>query len=136
MVKWLKAGRVVIVLQGKLAGKKAVIVQNAEGGNKERPYGHCVLAGIRHGPRKVTRDMPKKHIKRRIKIIPFVKVVNHTHVMPTRYNMDLGTGFKGQISVKDANKRRLSRRLVGKLFREKLIAGKNKWFLPKTPLLT
>lgn len=120
-------------------------------GNKERPYGHCVLAGIRHGPRKVTRDMPKKHIKRRIKIIPFVKdgfikkypsvlstthtscqlgIINYFH-KHLRYNMDLGTGFKGQISVKDANKRRLSRRLVGKLFRERLIAGKNKWFFQK-----
>merc|ERR1712010_433056 len=45
MVKFLKDGKIVVCLQGRYAGKKAVILKTNDDGGKERPYGHCVVAG-------------------------------------------------------------------------------------------
>ena len=44
-----------------------------------------VVCGIDVAPRKVTRSMNKKAIKRRTKVKPFIKYVNYTHILPTRY---------------------------------------------------
>ena len=41
----LKDGKIVVLLQGRYAGKKAVILKTDDDGNKERSYGHCVVAG-------------------------------------------------------------------------------------------
>jgi len=53
MVKFLKANKVVVLLQGRYAGRKAVIVKNFDDGTKERPYGHAIVCGIAKYPRKV-----------------------------------------------------------------------------------
>ena len=85
MKKFLKPGRVVILLTGRHAGKKAVILKVYYEGSKKRKFGHCLLAGIARYPRKVTKAMSEKRIQNRIKIKPFVKYVNFNHCMPTRY---------------------------------------------------
>ena len=51
MAKFLKPGRVVIVLSGRYAGKKGVIVKCSEEGTKERKFGHALVAGIERYPR-------------------------------------------------------------------------------------
>eukprot|EP01006_Ploeotia_vitrea_P049332 TRINITY_DN67330_c7_g1_i3.p1 TRINITY_DN67330_c7_g1~~TRINITY_DN67330_c7_g1_i3.p1 ORF type:complete len:135 (-),score=16.89 TRINITY_DN67330_c7_g1_i3:204-608(-) len=131
MVKFLKPGRVVIMLGGRHAGKKAVVVQNSDGGNKERPYGHCVVAGIDRAPLKIHRKMSKKTMAFKSRVKPFVKVVNHTHLMPTRYNMELGTDFRKMISLGDQTKKNQSKKNVKKVFQERHNAGKTKWFFQK-----
>ena len=45
----------------------------------------------------MTKGMGKKRMAARSRVRPFVKVVNHNHVMPTRYNMDLPSEIKGQV---------------------------------------
>lgn len=80
-----KPGKVVIMLNGRFAGKKAVIVNVISRKTKSRKYSHCVVAGINRYPRKVTRSMSLKRIKRRSRIVPFVKIVNVSHVLPTRF---------------------------------------------------
>merc|ERR1719498_2189729 len=88
-VKFLKQGKVVIVLQGRYAGRKAVIMKNVEDNNEKKwPYGHCVVAGIDRYPLKVKRSMADAKIKKRTAIKPFLKVINHNHIMPTRYMLD------------------------------------------------
>merc|ERR1712244_148069 len=89
MGKVMKSGKVVLVLGGRFAGKKAVIVKNYDDGTGEKPYGHALVAGIDRYPRKVTRKMGKKKLKMRSKIKSFVKVVNYNHLMPTRYAVDI-----------------------------------------------
>ena len=89
MVKFLKPGKVVVVLAGRYAGRKAVIVKVHEDGHADRKFGHCIIAGIDRYPRKVTRSMGKKKTEKRQKIKPFVKFVNFNHIMPTRYQVDL-----------------------------------------------
>ena len=81
----MKSGKVVLVLGGKYAGRKAIIVKQYDDGTQDRPYGHALVAGIDKYPRKVTKPMGKKKVAKRSKIKPFLKVVNYNHLMPTRY---------------------------------------------------
>ena len=85
MKKFLKQGRVVIMLSGKYAGKKAVILKVYYEGSKRRRFGHVLVAGIARYPRKVHKKMSDERIARRIRIKPFVKYVNFNHILPTRY---------------------------------------------------
>lgn len=50
---YVQPGKVVILLTGKYAGKKAVIVNNKDDGSSARPYGHAVVCGLSKEPRKV-----------------------------------------------------------------------------------
>merc|ERR1712167_296323 len=82
MVKFLKDGKIVVILQ-----------TNDDGG-KERPYGRCVVAGVAKAPLPITKAMckptekMKKLVQRRSRVKTFVKIVNYTHVMPTRYSVE------------------------------------------------
>ena len=49
----LQPGKVVILLTGRFAGKKAVIVKNNDEGAAGRSYGHAVVVGLAREPRKV-----------------------------------------------------------------------------------
>mmetsp|Transcript_19401 Transcript_19401/g.47429 ORF Transcript_19401/g.47429 Transcript_19401/m.47429 type:complete len:145 (-) Transcript_19401:205-639(-) len=88
---FLTPGKVVILLQGRFAGKKAIIVKTFDG-SKERKFGHALVAGIERAPLKVTKSMDQKKILKRSKCKPFVKFVNLRHVMPTRYQVDIDVG--------------------------------------------
>eukprot|EP01059_Diplonema_ambulator_P008682 TRINITY_DN1834_c0_g5_i1.p1 TRINITY_DN1834_c0_g5~~TRINITY_DN1834_c0_g5_i1.p1 ORF type:complete len:135 (+),score=60.08 TRINITY_DN1834_c0_g5_i1:71-475(+) len=131
MGKFLKTGKVVLLLHGRFAGKKAVIVQNSDNGTKERPYGHALVAGVDKAPLKIRKSMGKKRMAFRSRVRPFIKVVNHNHVMPTRYNLDIDTAVKGKISVVEQSKKDASKKLVRTMFQDRYKAGKNKWFFQK-----
>ncbi|KNC97747.1 uncharacterized protein SPPG_06748 [Spizellomyces punctatus DAOM BR117] len=131
-MKFLKTGKVVLVLQGRYAGKKAVIVKNFDEGTKERPYPHAIVAGIERYPLKVTKGMGQKRVAKRSRVKPFVKVVNYNHLMPTRYNLDIDLKqVVGAESVKEPTQRIQSRKAVKKLFEERYNSGKNRWFFQK-----
>lgn len=49
----MQAQKVVILLTGRYAGKKAVIVKNFDDGTTSRPYGHALVVGLAKEPRKV-----------------------------------------------------------------------------------
>merc|ERR1712080_712626 len=85
----VKTGKVVVVLNGRYAGRKAIVVKTFDEGHKERKFGHCLVAGVDRYPRKVTKSMGKKKVLKRSKIKPFVKYVNYNHIMPTRYAVDI-----------------------------------------------
>ena len=89
MGKFIKSGKVVLVLNGRYAGKKAVIVKNYDDGTSDKPYGHALVAGIARYPLKVTKKMGKKKTAKRSRIKPFVKVYNYNHLMPTRWVLTL-----------------------------------------------
>jgi large subunit ribosomal protein L27e len=85
-----EAGKVVIVLQGRHAGKKAVVVKTFDEGNSEKRFSHCLIAGLARNPRKITKTMPKAKVEKRSKTLkPFIKYVNVRHVFPTRYVVDI-----------------------------------------------
>ena len=89
MGKIIKSGKVVVMLAGRYAGRKAIVVKCFDEGNNDRKFPHCLVTGIDRYPRRITRSMSKKKIAKRSKIKPFVKFVNYNHVMPTRYVVDI-----------------------------------------------
>ncbi|CAO3563197.1 unnamed protein product [Mortierella alpina] len=133
MPKFLKSGKVVVLLNGRYAGKKAVLIKNVDEGTKERGYGHAIVAGIERYPLKITKNMGKKRVAKRSKVKPFIKVVNYNHIMPTRYGLELES-LKSVVtldSFKEPSQREESKKAVKKLFEERYNSGKNKWFFTK-----
>ncbi|XP_018320300.1 60S ribosomal protein L27 [Agrilus planipennis] len=133
MGKIMKIGKVVLVLSGRYAGRKAVVVKNNDDGTSEKPYGHAVVAGIDRYPRKVHKRMGKAKIHKRSKIKPFIKVINYNHLMPTRYSaLDLTSDQKVNIKdFKDPIKRKKIRFQIRVKFEDRYKQGKNKWFFQK-----
>ena len=129
MPKFLKTGKVVIILQGRYAGKKAIIVKVFEEGDKAgRQFPHCLVAGIDRNPRKVTQAMSNKKIVKRSKIKPFVKYVNFNHIMPTRYtvsDIDLKSIVSAE-AMKKSDTRTDTRKQVKKVLEDRYLnRGKN-----------
>ena len=59
-----------------------------------------------------------------------VQAVNYTHLFPTRYALEL-EGLKGTVSVetfKEPTQREEAKKVVKKLFEERYVSGKNRWF--------
>ncbi|KDQ56647.1 hypothetical protein JAAARDRAFT_36130 [Jaapia argillacea MUCL 33604] len=130
MVKIYKPGKVAIVLQGRQAGKKVVVIKQNDEGTKERPYPHAVVAGIERYPRKVTKRMGAKRLARRSKVKPFIKIVNYSHLIPTRYTLELESlkGSVGTETFKEPSQREDSKKNIKKLLEDRYTSGKNKWF--------
>lgn len=53
MGKIMKPGKVVLVLRGKYAGRKALVVKAQDEGGADRSYPHAIIAGIDKYPLKV-----------------------------------------------------------------------------------
>lgn len=74
MGKIMKAGKIVLVLGGRYAGRKAIVVKNYDDGTVDKPYGHALVAGIDRYPRKIHKRMGKGKMHKRSKVKPFIKV--------------------------------------------------------------
>merc|ERR1712054_569063 len=83
----MKYGRLVILLSGRYAGRKAVIVKVHDDQNAGRQFPHALVAGIDRYPRRVHKGISQKKFDRKIKVKPFVKYVNLNHMMATRYTI-------------------------------------------------
>ncbi len=103
MGKFYKPGKVVVVLNGRYAGKKGIIVKSNYESVKDRKYPHCMVVGLSYGPRKPT----KKNLARiqakikklesqenssdKIKALKsfgvFIKTFNMSHLLATRYTL-------------------------------------------------
>ncbi|KAJ3186973.1 60S ribosomal protein L27 [Gaertneriomyces sp. JEL0708] len=131
-MKFLKTGKVVLVLQGRYAGKKAVIIKNFDEGTKERAYPHAIVAGVERYPLKITKGMGQKRVAKRSRVKPFIKVVNYNHLMPTRYNLDIELkSLVTSETLKEPTQRIAARKAIKKLFEERYNSGKNRWFFQK-----
>eukprot|EP00300_Choanocystis_sp_HF-7_P036727 c52623_g1_i1.p1 GENE.c52623_g1_i1~~c52623_g1_i1.p1 ORF type:complete len:151 (+),score=7.34 c52623_g1_i1:39-455(+) len=135
MVKFLKPQKVVILLNGRYAGRKGVIIKNFDDGVNGRQYGHALVAGIDKYPLKVTKSMGKKRLEKRSRIKPFVKIVNYQHMMPTRYGMDIDLKEVNKAmedTPNDISKARIeARKSIRKSFMSRNSEGKNRWFFTK-----
>ncbi|KAJ7558278.1 hypothetical protein O6H91_04G032100 [Diphasiastrum complanatum] len=132
MVKFLKPTKVVVLLQGRYAGRKAVIVKNFDDGTQSRPYGHAVVAGIAKYPRKVIKKASQKTIAKRSRLKAFFKIVNYNHLMPTRYTLDVD--LKNVVTVEKLDSKATKvqvRKELKSLLEERFKTGKNRWFFTK-----
>jgi len=121
----IKQGKVVVVLAGRFAGRKALVVKTFDDASKgKRKFGHALVAGIERYPRRITKSMDKKKIARKSTIKPFVKYVNYNHILPTRYVADLDLA-----KVVDENKFKENRtevkKSVKKIFEERYLNQKD-----------
>ena len=103
MVKFYKPGKVVVVLNGRNAGAKGVIVKSNYESVKDRKYPHCLVVGLSKGPRKPTkRNLAKLQAKikkleaskdsnDRLNALKsfgvFIKTYNMSHLLATRYTV-------------------------------------------------
>ncbi|KAL2630607.1 hypothetical protein R1flu_015299 [Riccia fluitans] len=132
MVKFLKPNKVVVLLQGRYAGRKAVIVKNFDDGTKERPYGHALVAGIAKYPRKVIKKASQKTIAKRSRLKAFIKIVNYNHIMPTRYTLDVDLKTVITNDKLDGTSKKIEARKETKaVLEERFKTGKNRWFFSK-----
>lgn len=114
-----------------------MVVKTFDDGTAERKFGHAIgaifwldsrgykvlaVAGIDRYPRKVTRAMSKEKIAKRTKIKPFLKHINYSHLMPTRYvvDLDLKKIVEDQ-SLKGGENRVLARKAIKKVFEERYL---------------
>ena len=125
MVKCLKSGKVVVILSGKYAGKKAVIVKVNEEGNGKYKFPHALVCGVARPPRKVTRRMSEKKVNKKTTMQVFTKVINLQHFMPTRF--EKYRGIRGRYNVEfdfselpkgdvDPSAKKAALQKIGKMF--------------------
>merc|ERR1712126_240433 len=134
MVKVYKPGRVVIVLQGRFAGRKAIVLKPHDEGTPERPFEHALVAGIASYPRPVTRRMSATTIARRCRVKPFFRNLNMKHMMPTRYSvadLPLDKALFTKEASRDPVKRKRVRNHIRTVFESRYTSGKNRWFFEK-----
>lgn len=133
MGKILKAGRVVLVLGGRFAGRKAVVIKAYDEGAAGHPYGCALVAGINKYPLPVSKKMNKKKIQKRSHVKPFLKVVNYSHLLPTRLSLDVefDKTSVNKDALKEPKSKKSATKVIKKEFETRYKSGKNKWFFTK-----
>ena len=113
MVKFYRPGKVVVVLNGRNAGSKGIIVKSNYESTKDRKYPHCMVVGLSKGPRKPTKRNIAK-LQERIKKLEsakdsqdkintlksfgvFIKYYNMSHLLATRYSVKEDFGIAKSI---------------------------------------
>ena len=118
MVKFYKPGKVVVVLNGRNAGAKGVIVKSNYESVKDRKYPHCLVVGLSKGPRKPTkRNLAKLQAKiKKLEASPdsndrlnslksfgvFIKTYNMSHLLATRYTVKEDFGITKSLEKLDS----------------------------------
>lgn len=122
-----------IVVRGRYAGKKVVIVKPHDEGSKAHQFPHALVAGVERYPSKVGKSAGAKKAAKRSKVKPFIKAVNYNHLLPTRYTVEI-EDFKTAISTEtfeEPTQREEAKKVIKKAFEDRYQAGKNKWFFTK-----
>ena len=117
MVKFYKPGKIVIVLNGRYAGRKGIIVKSNYESVKDRKYPHCMVVGLSKGPRKPTRknlaklqakikklesqDSTVDQIKKLKSFGVFIKIFNMAHLLATRYTLKDELGIAKSVAKID-----------------------------------
>ena len=138
-----KNGRIILILNGKNAGKKGIVIENSSF-SKNLFSNHVIILGMKNTPKKIkSKRIPACNLKKsRIKI--FFKIMNKNHILPTRYFVDLTTEQQNLISKVSDDLLSLKskkgnaienienlRWQVNNIFVDKYFSGKNKWFFKK-----
>ena len=106
-----------VVLNGRFAGRKGIIVKSNYESVKDRKYPHCMVVGLSHGPRKPTRKNIAKlqakikqlesqentvdRIKKLKSFGVFIKNYNMSHLLATRYTLKDELGIAKSVAKID-----------------------------------
>ena len=114
-----------MILGGRYAGKKGIVVKTFDEGSRARNFGHCLVAGVDRAPLKVTKRMSKKKVTKRTRVKPFVKYVNYNHMMPTRYQIPNEIDAKTLVNdqqMESSDGREEAKKAIKKLLQDKFVA--------------
>uniref|UniRef100_A0AC34QMD3 60S ribosomal protein L27 n=1 Tax=Panagrolaimus sp. JU765 TaxID=591449 RepID=A0AC34QMD3_9BILA len=77
--------------------------------------------------------MNKKKIAKRSHVKPFLKLVNYTHLLPTRLSLDVEFDKKdvSKEHLKEPNTKKKAVKFIKKEFETRYKSGKSKWFFTK-----
>ena len=117
MGKFYKPGKVVVVLNGRYAGRKGIIIKSNYESVRDRKYPHCMVVGLSKGPRKPTkRNLAKlqdkikklessKDSNEKITALKsfgvFIKTYNMSHLLATRYQVKEDFGINKTLEKLD-----------------------------------
>jgi len=140
-----KIGRIVLVLNGRHAGKKGIIIDNMSQ-STDISSNNIIVLGIKNFPKQINRKQINKVLKKKSNIKVFFKTLNKNHILPTRYFVDLNTDQQELISKVSCNLLKLKPQernfgcfpgmllpswQVNNILIDKYFSGKNKWFFKK-----
>nr|UXY87983.1 60S ribosomal protein L27 [Cryptomonas curvata] len=144
-----KQGRIVVVLNGRFSGCKAVIInnKNLSIGKNSQIFESVCLLGIQKYPSNIKKKMNKAKQIKNHKIKIFLKSMNKNHFLPTRYNIDFGetnnekikkfvTDYfwykksKDEFKNKEFNYKNQFN-FIKNVLLDKYLSNKNKWFFSK-----
>jgi len=115
-----KPNMIVVITNGKLAGKKAVVVS-------EPKDDMLVVAGISRIPVESPDYLPEWQKRRNAKFVTFIKRINMKHVLATRYKADVGLDGVSADSVEDLHSRAAVNSSANKILLEAFNGKKAKW---------
>ena len=125
-------GRFALVLNGRHAGKK-VVVLTSYAATEDRKYPHCVVLGIEKCPKKITKDMTQEQLTKKTQVKCFVKIMNCNHLLLTRHMLkddDLLQKIKVEDVVKsmaDAAEKKVVLEAATKVLRQKYLNNRLTW---------
>lgn len=124
MAKFYKPGRIVVVTNGRNAGKKAIIIKSNFEQTKTKRFPHCLVLGLAKIPRRVTKKYLKRLEKRtqalnekvkgkgkrdsaeelqKLKRLGvFLKTYNMNHILATRYKTGESFGIDSKMTKIEA----------------------------------
>ena len=88
MERPFEKGRLVILLKGKHAGRKAVIINKNESSDIKKTENYIKIVGIKNYPKKINRNMNNEVKRKKCRVKPFTKVINKRHIFLTRYSLE------------------------------------------------
>ena len=96
-----------------------------------KKFGCALVVGVERAPLKVTKSMSQKKVAKRSRVKPFVKLINYSHLMPTRYSFEMEAPAISSETLKDAGKKKELRQEIKKVLEDKYKTGQSKWFFQK-----
>merc|ERR1719453_15704 len=128
MVDIMKPGKVVIVLSGRFAGKKAVIIDSTVARSSPRTFGRVLIFGLFKSPLKMTSTMSEIAKVKKSSVKIFVKIMNSKHLLPTRYKLKVEEIKKINIEAKVYEIKKVKMLINSKkIFEDKFKSGESKW---------
>ena len=122
------------MLQGRHAGKKALVLAAYPEPTGDRKFPYAVVMGIEKYPKKVSKGMNQEQLVKKTQVKVFVKAVNFNHIMLTRHTLKDDDFFK-KVSVetvvkslKDAAEKKKVLEDAAAVLRQKYLNNKMSWF--------
>ncbi|KAF7684806.1 60S ribosomal protein L27 [Astathelohania contejeani] len=118
--------RCVVIMRGRHAGMKAVIADVLEDTKQ------VILVGINKVPRPITDDMSNAAKKRRSSMRIFIKKINMTHIIATRYTYKIDMDrFDLKSGIQEPGMKKKLKEQISELLKKEYAADPSKWIFEK-----